>query len=547
MFSKLYFIKLIKLTMKQFIMLLFSIILTASSYSQSVLVWSENYPANVSNDYSYPVSLSVENNLITLHGITISPEGKRLLVVNYNMQGDTLSSIRCGGDSISNNFLYDYKFNENKEMYILQSEQIEFYKTKLVVQKYDADGNFLWVSKISNPGDTSFAPSSLLLINDTCFFVSAYKEYNYPKPGDDFIETISIPMLLAYRTDGTLLWQTELNTDMELSYFQFPLFSHYDTAYIFGNTSTNEKNLIKVTADNTMTVFPDIELENGVGNIIFTQDNHMVISGSGFYRLSKLDLSGGQEWTQLYPTNLPSNVFGDEIIATLMDDASNIYITGRHYGDQYNTPEYTNADILTVKYDINGEKVWENRYEFGVNNADIGNRLDLKNGYLYVAGRSQRNGVGNHYDFIVLKIDNETGVTAGIYYFDGQMEGEDVLYGIKVLENDSLVIAGLSYNGVNYDWTTQLLSDVILSTDRPDRRLNYSLFPNPADRDGFITIAGEGFTDYRIISTIGVIVKTGKLLAQKKNQINFANITPGLYLISLSGANVETTGKLVIR
>lgn len=354
-------------------------------------------------------------------------------------------------------------------------------------------------------------------------------------------------MLLAYRTDGTLLWQTELNTDMELSYFQFPLFSHYDTAYIFGNTSTNEKNLIKVTADNTMTVFPDIELENGVGNIIFTQDNHMVISGSGFYRLSKLDLSGGQEWTQLYPTNLPSNVFGDEIIATLMDDASNIYITGRHYGDQYNTPEYTNADILTVKYDINGEKVWENRYEFGVNNADIGNRLDLKNGYLYVAGRSQRNGVGNHYDFIVLKIDNETGVTAGIYYFDGQMEGEDVLYGIKVLENDSLVIAGLSYNGVNYDWTTQLLSDVILSTDRPDRRLNYSLFPNPADRDGFITIAGEGFTDYRIISTIGVIVKTGKLLAQKKNQINFANITPGLYLISLSGANVETTGKLVIR
>lgn len=533
--------------MKQFIMLLFSIILTASSYSQSVLVWSENYPANVSNDYSYPVSLSVENNLITLHGITISPEGKRLLVVNYNMQGDTLSSIRCGGDSISNNFLYDYKFNENKEMYILQSEQIEFYKTKLVVQKYDADGNFLWVSKISNPGDTSYAPSSLLLINDTCFFVSAYKEYNYPKPGDDFIETISIPMLLAYRTDGTLLWQTELNTDMELSYFQFPLFSHYDTAYIFGNTSTNEKNLIKVTADNTMTVFPDIELENGVGNIIFTQDNHMVISGSGFYRLSKLDLSGGQEWTQLYPTNLPSNVFGDEIIATLMDDASNIYITGRHYGDQYNTPEYTNADILTVKYDINGEKVWENRYEFGVNNADIGNRLDLKNGYLYVAGRSQRNGVGNHYDFIVLKIDNETGVTAGIYYFDGQMEGEDVLYGIKVLENDSLVIAGLSYNGVNYDWTTQLLSDVILSTDRPDRRLNYSLFPNPADRDGFITIAGEGFTDYRIISTIGVIVKTGKLLAQKKNQINFANITPGLYLISLSGANVETTGKLVIR
>lgn len=547
MFSKLYFIKLIKLTMKQFIMLLFSIILTASSYSQSVLVWSENYPANVSNDYSYPVSLSVENNLITLHGITISPEGKRLLVVNYNMQGDTLSSIRCGGDSISNNFLYDYKFNENKEMYILQSEQIEFYKTKLVVQKYDADGNFLWVSKISNPGDTSYAPSSLLLVNDTCFFVSAYKEYNYPKPGDDFIETISIPMLLAYRTDGTLLWQTELNTDMELSYFQFPLFSHYDTAYIFGNTSTNEKNLIKVTADNTMTVFPDIELENGVGNIIFTQDNHMVISGSGFYRLSKLDLSGGQEWTQLYPTNLPSNVFGDEIIATLMDDASNIYITGRHYGDQYNTPEYTNADILTVKYDINGEKVWENRYEFGVNNADIGNRLDLKNGYLYVAGRSQRNGVGNHYDFIVLKIDNETGVTAGIYYFDGQMEGEDVLYGIKVLENDSLVIAGLSYNGVNYDWTTQLLSDVILSTDRPDRRLNYSLFPNPADRDGFITIAGEGFTDYRIISTIGVIVKTGKLLAQKKNQINFANITPGLYLISLSGANLETTGKLVIR
>jgi hypothetical protein len=408
-------------------------------------------------------------------------------------------------------------------------------------------GNFQWVSKISNPGDTSYSPSSLLLVNDTCFFVSAYKEYNYPKPGDDFIETISIPILLAYRTDGTLLWQTELNTDMELNYFQFPLFSHYDTAYIFGYTSTHEKNLIKVTADNIKTVYPDIELENGVGEIIFTQDNHMVISGSGFYRLSKLNLSGGQEWTQLYPTNLPSNVFGDEIIATLMDDVSNIYITGRHYGDQYNTPEYTNADILTVKYDINGEKVWENRYEFGVNNADIGNRLDLKNGYLYVAGRSQRYGVGNHYDFIVLKIDNETGVTAGIYYYDGQMGGEDALYGIKVLENDSLVIAGLSYNGVNYDWTTQLLSDVILSSSSPDKRLDHKLYPNPANSNASITVTGDGLTDYRIISTTGVTIKTGKLLLQKKNQIHLDNITPGMYLISLRGIDGEATSKLVIR
>jgi hypothetical protein len=103
--------------MKNLITLLATLFITTAAFSQSVLVWSENYPANVSNDYSYPVSLSVENNIITLHGITISPEGKRLLVVNYNMQGDTLSSIRCGGDSISNNFLYDYSLIPIRKFY----------------------------------------------------------------------------------------------------------------------------------------------------------------------------------------------------------------------------------------------------------------------------------------------------------------------------------------------------------------------------------------------------------------------------------------------
>ncbi|MBK8875713.1 MAG: hypothetical protein IPN13_18095 [Bacteroidetes bacterium] len=50
----------------------------------------------------------------------------------------------------------------------------------------------------------------------------------------------------------------------------------------------------------------------------------------------------------------------------------------------YGTPSYTNADILTLKYNSNGNLIWQSRYEYGINNADIGNVIILKNGQIYV-------------------------------------------------------------------------------------------------------------------------------------------------------------------
>ncbi|MCO5258263.1 MAG: hypothetical protein M9926_16075, partial [Lentimicrobium sp.] len=197
---------------------------------------------------------------------------------------------------------------------------------------------------------------------------------------------------------------------------------------------------------------------------------------------------------------------GDEIKATIQDSSGNIYITGRHYGDEYGTSNYSNADILTVKYDNSGNLIWQNRYEYGINNADIGNTIVLKNGQIYVGGNSQRLGQGTDYDYVVLKIDSATGVSTGIYRYNGLANGDDAISSLFIFDNGNVALTGLSFFNSNFDWTTQLLSDVVLSVQNISSENNFQVYPNPTKSGEVITILGQGIISYSIISSIGQVV-----------------------------------------
>ena len=86
-------------------------------------------------------------------------------------------------------------------------------------------------------------------------------------------------------------------------------------------------------------------------------------------------------------------VYGGKALLTVAANGD-LYATGRHYGDDYNGPTYTNSDILTLKLSPNGSLIWDNRYEFdGMNNGDLGKTLVVSNdGEVIVGGYSQRAG-----------------------------------------------------------------------------------------------------------------------------------------------------------
>jgi len=531
-------------TMKQLALILTMIGLITNTYSQSTLLWSKDFTTGLTNYYSEYPSILTTADTIKVIGRKNTANGQRLSIVKYELLGDTISTKTYGNDSVFNNLIIDYKFDTANHVYILNKEKLGFYKSKIVLQKYSLDGTLIWVEQIQNPADTSYTSHSLGLANDNYLFISAYKEYDYPQSGDDEFFTTRLPQLYTYNANGNQLWQREFNPSTELNWFSYDIFVHNNTAFLFANNN----RLVKVDINNNLTININTGLLNGIENVQLTQDNNLLITGFlGKYRISKVNLDGTIIWTYDHGTNLPSNVFADRVNYTLQDSIGNILITGRHSGLNYGTPTYTNADILTIKFNSNGNLLWQNRYEYGANNADIGNVIEIKNGSIYIGGQSQSIGMETGFDYVVLKIDSATGLLTGVYRYDGLANGDDVVSSLNVFDNGNVALTGVSYINSQYDWTTQLLSDVVLSVQNISMENNFQVYPNPTVSGEILTIIGNNIKSYSIISAVGQVVQQGILGKNDLHSIHIENITTGMYLLYLKTDTGIMTQKLIVK
>jgi hypothetical protein len=530
--------------MNRIILILIWIGTMINTYSQSTLLWSKNYTTGLNNYYSEHPIIQTVADTIKVSGRKNTDNGQRLVIVKYDLFGDTISTKTYGNDSVNNNEIIDYKFDTLNHVYILNREQLGLYKSKIVLQKYSLEGNLIWIAQVQSPADTSYTPRSLGIANDTCIFLSAFKEFDYPAQIDDVFSTITRYQLYAFNAVGDLKWKREFNPNTEINWFAHDIFIHSNEIFIFGSNG----KLVKIDFDNNLTFNGNTDILNGINNIQVTPDNNLLITAGARYRISKVNLNGSLIWTRQYGTNLPSNTGGDEIKATVQDAVGNIYLTGRHYGMNYGTPSYTNADVLTLKYDENGTLIWQNRFQYDINNADIGNTITLKNGQVYVGGESQRLGIATDYDYLVLKIDASTGLSTGNYRYDGILNGDDVISSLYIFDNGNVALTGLSYINDQYNWTTQLLSDVVLSVPNISLDNNFQVYPNPIVNGEVLTIVGNnGIQSYSIISTFGQIIQQGIIETNELNAVSIDTISSGIYLMTIQTDKGIVTRKLMVK
>src|SRR5690606_4475255 len=300
--------------------------------------------------------------------------------------------------------------------------------------------------------------------------------------------------LYAYDSDGNQLWERTFDQYTELDII-FADYVYNNEIYLFGMDSSTFQvfKIVKVDVDNNMVLNVFTDLQNGINQVHLTEDNNLLITAVAKYRISKIDLNGNLLWSEYFQENPPINPYLQETRSSIQDENGNIYVTGRYWQKDDGT---TNNDILTLKFDSSGNLLWQNLYQYGGNNADIGNAIFLKNGNIYVGGQSQRLGITTDYDYVLLKIDAETGVSNGLYRYNGIAEGTDVIKSLYVFDDDKVALTGLSYNGNNYDWTTQLLSDVPLSVENISEENNIKIYPNPIEEDKLLHISGKKMKDY---------------------------------------------------
>ena len=114
------------------------------------------------------------------------------------------------------------------------------------------------------------------------------------------------------------------------------------------------------------------------GNLLLTGGFAYTYPDQYSYATYKLDTNGGYVWTNFYPTTPVGNGTATSIA---VDQGDNAYVTG------FSTNATTGNDIVTIKYDSNGNQLWVRRYDGPGHGNDAGNAIEVDNaGSVYVAG-----------------------------------------------------------------------------------------------------------------------------------------------------------------
>jgi uncharacterized delta-60 repeat protein len=127
------------------------------------------------------------------------------------------------------------------------------------------------------------------------------------------------------------------------------------------------------------------------------------------------DTDGNQLWAQRYDG--PAHEY-DFASAIAVDDNSNVYVTGS------SDDEDTRLDYTTIKYDAHGREIWVRRYDGPDSDDDIPWALTLDAaGNIYVTGQST--GLSHYYDFATVKYDPDGNQIWELRYNDNGRRNED--------------------------------------------------------------------------------------------------------------------------
>ena len=151
------------------------------------------------------------------------------------------------------------------------------------------------------------------------------------------------------------------------------------------------------------------------------------------------------EWAKQYAGTGGSS---DNANFLVLDDSGYIYVTGNSVGSG------SGFDIVTIKYNSNGDSLWVRRYNGSANGVDEGNIIAIDNiGNIYVAGLSANTGTGTS-DLTILKYSSN-GVQLWVRNYNGPGNSSDGAKSIAFDSQNNVYVTGLSVgNGTGNDFVT---------------------------------------------------------------------------------------------
>ena len=466
------------------------LLLPLISASQISLEWELMIPANGGGFPSYNAnsheslkSIATADGGFVVQGYRFSSttDALEIYVFKHDEEGTLVWEYTYESVYELSDEAYDIAMDSEGNIYIgaQEVENIEttwhhvYYDAHFLLIKLDSNGQFLWKKSIPGGG-----PGKDIVCRKIAFDEddNIYTAGNFHL-GDTIHATIS-----KFTSQGDSLWQVSvidpsLVATMELK----------DSTIILLTWGQNEQ-VVHFDLNGNELYHRPVDFVSPPYNPpkIDADGNIYTYSPTGRYQLIKMDMYGNTLWDYHKPTLQPPNVHADEMEDISIDDDGNVYTTGRFYGDNRDDPElYTNCDILTIKFDPEGQLIWEHIYRYDdTASCQIGHKvLPADDGKTYVAGYQSVMFNDDLYysrDKVLLIYDQEGNLIDSLYHDDSPYR-KDMAINMQLTDNAVYV----------YGWTkpenAALEQEVIkYSLTSPTRDLVHegfpiNIYPNPTN------------------------------------------------------------------
>ena len=363
------------------------------------VLWTALYngPDN-GNDQARALALDHNGNAYVTGRSESAAGGWDYLTVKYDPNGRQVWTARYDGSFSGEDDAVALAVDAAGNVYVTGASQSAKDRYAFATVKYDPDGAQLWVACYVGPGQQEDRATSMALDASGNVYVSG--KSTGTNTGFDFAT-------LKYDGAGNQLWV-----------------ARYD------GPAHGTDEPVQVVLDAS-------------GNAIVTGRSEGV--GTGFdYATVKYDPKGAQLWVARYDG--PEHG-ADQPAALAVDAYDNAIVTGS------STLSRKNVNYATLKYDPNGQQLWQAGYGGSGQTEDIPYALALDpSGNVYVTGSSESSGSGLDYGTVKYTTD---GVQCWVARYNGPANGDDTARGIVVDHDDNVVVTGESEDfDQSYDLVT---------------------------------------------------------------------------------------------
>lgn len=396
--------------------------------SSGILLWSDTYngPGN-GNDIAYSSALDNSGNLYVAGESKGDNTDRDYILIKYNTTGDRQWIRRYNGSNNNADIASKVILDNSGNPVITGHSSESGTMLDIVTIKYSSNGDLLWKKNYNGNANGNDLSNDIALDNIGDIYVAG----STLRTG-----TLNDLLVIKYSGEGEELWTVTYN-----------------------GTANGNDNAASVTADNN-------------GNVIFTGSS--AGSGSGLdYVTIKLSPDGGIVWIKRFST---TGVTFDEPKDIVSDHSGNVFVTGTSTGFS------TSYDYLTVKYSSTGEEMWSKRY-----NGPLSNNFDEPRsieadifGNVYVSGLSE--GSASSDDILTIKYDSQ-GNELWVNRYNSAANNNDAA-NCLILDNfRNVIVSGyLTGTGSGRDFSLVKFSQLTIMQHQdafPVEFCLYQNYPNP--------------------------------------------------------------------